>query len=179
VAKKIIFLDRDGVINEEVGYLHKIRDFEFIDGVFESLKKLQDLGYEFIVITNQSGIGRGFYTEKDYHKVDKWMKDQFKKKSIKILFSIHCPHLEEDNCNCRKPKPGMIEKCFKKYEISKKASWVIGDSERDIEAGISSGISNTILLRSGHRINELETKAFSIADSIKDITKIIDSKMTP
>jgi len=175
VAKKIIFLDRDGVINKEVGYLHKVEDFIFIDGVFEVLKELQYSGYEFIIITNQSGIGRGFYTEKDYQKVDKWMKDKFKSKNINILHSLHCPHTDEDNCLCRKPKPGLIRKCFEKYAISKKDSWLVGDSERDIEAGIRSQIFNTILVRSGHKINESKTKALAVVDSIKDIKEIINS----
>jgi len=85
VTKKVIFLDRDGVINQEVGYLHKIENFKFIDGIFKSLKSLQELGYYFIVITNQSGIGRGLYSETDYLLLDKWMKKEFEKNGIRIL----------------------------------------------------------------------------------------------
>jgi len=175
VDKKIIFLDRDGVINEEKNYLHMIEDFIFIDGVFESLKLMQKLGYELIVVTNQSGIGRGLYSTEDFLTIDKWMKKEFERNNIKILSSVYCPHKPEQNCNCRKPKPGMLEKCFEKYQISKENSWIIGDSERDIEAGIRAGIKKTILVRSGHPIDEKNTKAKVVIDSIRDITQIIRS----
>ena len=173
--KKIIFLDRDGVINEEKNYLHMIEDFIFIDGVFESLKLMQKLGYELIVVTNQSGIGRGLYSTEDFLTIDKWMKKEFERNNIKILSSVYCPHKPEQNCNCRKPKPGMLEKCFEKYQISKENSWIIGDSERDIEAGIRAGIKKTILVRSGHPIDEKNTKAKVVIDSIREITQIIRS----
>jgi len=175
VTKKVIFLDRDGVINQEVGYLHKIENFKFIDGIFKSLKSLQELGYYFIVITNQSGIGRGLYPETDYLLLDKWMKKEFEKNGIRILYSIHCPHTPDDNCDCRKPKPGMFTNCFNLFQISKKDSWMIGDSERDIEAAIMAGITNNILVRSGHPISENTTKSSIVIDSIKDVVKIIKS----
>jgi len=175
VSKKVIFLDRDGVINQEVSYLYKIENFKFINGIFRSLRVLQDLGYYFIVITNQSGIGRGFYSEKDYFILDKWMKKEFEKNGIKILYSIHCPHTPEQNCDCRKPKPGMFINCFKLFQISKEDSWMVGDSERDIEAAIMAGITNNILVRSGHPISQTTTKASIVIDSIKDITNIIKS----
>ena len=173
MSKKVIFLDRDGVINQEKNYLHKIEDFKFINGIFDSLRTIQDLGYHFIVITNQSGIGRGLYSEEDYLLLDKWMKKEFEKNGVKILFSIHCPHIPEQKCDCRKPKPGMFINCFKLFKISKDDSWMVGDSERDIEAAIMAGINNTILVRSGHPISESTTKASIVVDSIKDIKKII------
>ena len=175
MSKKVIFLDRDGVINQEVSYLHKIENFKFINGIFRSLRALQDLDYYFIVITNQSGIGRGLYSEEDYLLLDKWMKKEFEKNGIRILYSIHCPHMPEEECDCRKPKPGMFIKCFKLFQIAKNDSWMVGDSERDIEAAIKAGITNNILVRSGHPISEETTNASAVIDSIKDITKIIKS----
>jgi len=172
VKKKIIFLDRDGVINKEVNYLHRIEDFVFIEGIFESMHHLKRLGYEFIVITNQSGIGRGLYKEYDYKKIDLWMKAVFKENNIDILYSIHCPHAPEENCSCRKPKPGMFESCFQKFSISRKKSWMIGDSVRDIEDSLAAGINNNILVKSGHPITE-EIKNIPILESIKDIRQII------
>ena len=172
MKKKIIFLDRDGVINEEMNYLHQIEDFIFIKGIFQSLNYLKKFGYEFIIITNQSGIGRGLYDEKDYQKLDLWMKSIFKKHNLDILFSIHCPHTPEDNCNCRKPKTGMFEYCFQKYSISKENSWMIGDSKRDIEASQAAGINNNILVRSGHPIPE-DIKNITIIDSIKEVHQVI------
>ena len=170
---KTIFLDRDGVINKEINYLHKIEDFEFISGVFETCRYLQNLDYQIIIITNQSGIGRGYFTEIDYQKITKWMLNQFGTNDISILDVIHCPHLPNDFCNCRKPKPGMFIEAKNKHNINMMKSWIIGDSERDIRAAILAGIKNTILVRSGHTINETNSNATFFLDSINKISQII------
>ena len=151
---KTIFLDRDGVINKEINYLHKIDDFEFIDGIFDACLYFQSLGYKIIIITNQSGISRGYYTESDYQKVTQWMLDQFKYKNINILDIFHCPHGPDSTCDCRKPKPGMFLKAKAKHNTDMEKSWMIGDQELDVIAANSAGIDNTILVRSGHRIDE-------------------------
>ena len=170
---KTIFLDRDGVINKEINYLHKIEDFEFIDGVFEACQYLQSLEYKIIVITNQSGISRGLYTKNDYQIITKWMVSQFMKNNISILDTFHCPHLPDSGCNCRKPKPGMLLEAKKKYNINMPESWMIGDKETDITAAISSGINNTILVKSGHKINEADSRAKFIIDSINQSSQLI------
>ena len=170
---KTIFLDRDGVINKEINYLHKIEDFEFIDGVFEACQYLQSLEYKIIVITNQSGISRGLYTKNDYQIITKWMVSQFKKNNISILDTFHCPHLPDSICNCRKPKPGMLLNAKNKYDIDMKKSWMIGDKETDITAAISAGITNTILVKSGHKINEADSRAKFIIDSINQSSQLI------
>ena len=172
---KTIFLDRDGVINKEINYLHKIDDFEFIDGVFETCQYLISLDYQIIVITNQSGISRGYYTEKDFQTITEWMLAQFKKNDINILDVFHCPHSPDSHCNCRKPKPGMLLNAKHKHNINMQNSWIIGDKEADIIAGISSGITNTILVKNGHKIDELNSKAKFIIDSIQQTNKIITS----
>ena len=171
--KKVIFVDRDGVINKEKNYLYKIEDFEFVEGTFLACKKLNQLGFDIIIVTNQSGIARGYYTVKDYEILTDWMKQQFSENEIKILDVFYCPHKEEDLCGCRKPKPGMIMEATKKYNVDLTQSWLIGDNERDIEAGIRSGIKNLILLRSGHVIDEKKTMATYIMDSIKNVTEVI------
>jgi D-glycero-D-manno-heptose 1,7-bisphosphate phosphatase len=170
---KSIFLDRDGVINKEINYLHKIEDFQFINGVFEVCRYLQNLNYQIIIITNQSGIGRGYYTEIDYQKLTKWMLNQFNDNNIDILDVIHCPHLPSDFCNCRKPKPGMFLLANNKHNIDMENSWVIGDKEEDIQAANSANIMNTILVRSGHKLNEHSSKASFFLDSIQDATSVI------
>jgi len=172
-SKKTIFLDRDGVINREVNYLHKIVDFEFIDGIFDTCLYFQSLGYKIIIITNQSGISRGFYSESDYQKLTQWMLDQFKNKNINILDIFHCPHGPNSTCNCRKPMPGMFLTAKTKHNIDMKQSWMIGDKEVDVIAANASGISNTILVRSGHRIDESKSKASFIVDSIQQSKQII------
>ena len=171
---KTIFLDRDGVINKEVKYLHKVEDFIFINGIFTACKFFKDLDYKIIIVTNQSGIHRKLYTENDYQKLTKWMIDKFKASNIDILDILHCPHGPKSQCNCRKPKPGMLIEAKKKYDIDMELSWMIGDSERDITAANLAGIDNTILVRSGHKINEDNTRAKFILNSVLNVRQIIN-----
>jgi len=170
---KTIFLDRDGVINKEISYLHKIEDFKFINGIFEACQYFKQLGYQIIIVTNQSGISRGHYTENDFQNITDWMINQFNKNNIQILDIFHCPHSPSSNCDCRKPKPGMFLEAKKKYNINMLESWMIGDSERDISAANSAGIMNTILVRSGHKINETDSSATFFLDSIMQTNQII------
>ena len=170
---KTIFLDRDGVINKEVNYLHKIDDFEFIDGIFDVCLYFQSLGYKIIIITNQSGISRGYYSHSDYQKVTQWMLDQFKYKNINILDVFHCPHGPDSTCDCRKPKPGMFLKAKDKHNTDMEKSWMIGDKERDTIAANSAGIDNTILIRSSHKVDESNSNAKIIINSIRQAKRII------
>jgi len=170
---KVVFLDRDGVINEEVGYLHKIEDFKFINGVNSSCNYFLSLGFQIIVVTNQSGIARGKYKEEDFHKLNKWMLHNFLQNNVRILDVFFCPHAPEDNCLCRKPKPGLFINAKEKYDIDMKNSWMIGDKEADIEAANNAGINKTILVRSGHEINEKKTLATYVCDSILETTQLL------
>ena len=170
---KTIFLDRDGVINKDINYLHKIDDFEFIDGIFDVCLYFQSLGYKIIIITNQSGISRGYYSHSDYQKVTQWMLDQFQHKNINILDVFHCPHGPDSTCDCRKPKPGMFLTAKAKHNTDMEKSWMIGDKERDTIAANSAGIDNTILIRSSHRIDESNSNAKIILDSIQQAKQII------
>jgi len=171
---KTIFLDRDGVINKEVGYLHKIKDFKFIDGVFDACLYFRSLDYQLIIVTNQSGIGRGYYNEDDFHIVNNWMLEKFSKKDINILDVFFCPHGPESDCDCRKPKPGMFNQANNKYGIDMKNSWMIGDKEADVQAAKTAGIQNTILVKSGHAIDEENSKAEFILDSIGQVKTVIN-----
>ena len=120
---KTIFLDRDGVINKDINYLHKIEDFEFIEGIFEACIYFQKLGYQIIIITNQSGIFRGYFSEDDYIELSKWMINQFNNNKIKILDIFYCPHGPNSSCYCRKPKPGMLKDAQKKHGIDMIIIW--------------------------------------------------------
>ncbi len=173
MAIKTIFLDRDGVINHEVNYLHEIKKFIFIDGVFEACKYFQNLNFKIIIVSNQSGIERGYFSEASYNKLTKWMLKEFDKKYISILDIFHCPHSPTSKCSCRKPKPGMFLKAKSKYSINMKDSWMIGDTETDIQAANAAGISNTILVRSGHPIDEEKSNSKFIVDSIKQTIELI------
>jgi len=173
--QKAVFLDRDGVINVEKDYLYKIVDFEFMDGTFESLKKLQENGFLLFVITNQSGISRGFYTIEDFKRLNSWMLDVLAENRIKISQVEYCPHGPEDECECRKPKTGMIDNILKKHEIDLEKSWLVGDKTSDIVCAKNANIKNTIQVKSGHDFDEEKSSADYICQSIKDIPDIIVS----
>jgi len=145
-SKKAIFLDRDGVINYDKGYVHKIEDFKFVDKIFEVLRAFQDNGYLLFIVTNQSGIGRGYYTKEDFEKLTDWMLKEFEKRGIRIEKVYFCPHAPEEKCDCRKPATGMFEKAFSEYPIDKENSWMIGDKHTDMKAAADAGIKNTVLI---------------------------------
>ena len=170
---KTIFLDRDGIVNKDVRYLYKIKDFEFIDGIFEACLCFHNLGYQIIIVTNQSGIFRGYYNESHYQELTQWMLSQFEINNISILDIFHCPHGPNSTCSCRKPKPGMFLEAKIKHNIDMGTSWMIGDSERDIKAANLAGITKTILVRSGNKINESNSNAMFFLDSINEINHII------
>lgn len=136
MSKKVIFLDRDNTLNKDPGYISKPEQIELLPYVVEGLQLLKNLGYEFIIITNQSGIARKFFTEKDLYKVNQRLLDILSEYSIQILDIFYCPHKDEDNCNCRKPKPGLIQQALEKYKnIDIQNSWIMGDRLRDIFPG--------------------------------------------
>ncbi len=173
MAIKTIFLDRDGVINKDTKYLYKIEEFEFIKGIFKTCQYLLGLDYKIIVVTNQSGIARGYYSENDFQKITQWMLSQFKKNGVNILDVFHCPHSSASNCNCRKPKPGMFINAKNKYNIDFDKSWMIGDSERDICAANLAGIKKTILVKNGNKVDELDSNANFFLDSIEQARDIV------
>ena len=156
---KVAFLDRDGVINKEVNYLYKINDFDYTYRCVDGLKILNNLGYEIIVVTNQSGIARGYYTEEEYQNLTAWYLADLKKDGVNVLDVLHCPHHPDGiinslavHCNCRKPLPGMLFDAISRYEVDLESSLLVGDKLTDIEAGRRSGISNLYLVESGHVI---------------------------
>ncbi|HIP55216.1 MAG TPA: D-glycero-beta-D-manno-heptose 1,7-bisphosphate 7-phosphatase [Sulfurimonas autotrophica] len=169
--KKALFLDRDGVVNVEKNYLYKIKDFEFIDGIFDLCKHYQHLGYMIFIVTNQSGIARNYYSEGDFHLLTEWMIDEFKKRGIIINRVYYCPHHPEISgaCSCRKPEPGMILQAQEEFDIDLADSLMIGDKERDIEAALQAGITETYLFDEKNRISN--SKAKRIVHKLDEIWK--------
>jgi D-glycero-D-manno-heptose 1,7-bisphosphate phosphatase len=158
--QKALFLDRDGVINKEVGYLYRIEDFQFIDGVIDTCLFFQRAGYLLVVITNQAGIARGYYTEDDFHTLNCWMVSQFQKCGVEISKTYYSPYHPDygkgryrKDSFCRKPKPGMILQAKQEFNIDLTKSIIVGDKQSDIEAGVRAGIKHCILVRSGHPIS--------------------------
>lgn len=136
--EKVIFLDRDGTINVEKHYLYKKDDFEFLPRVFDGLKLLQNMKFKLIIITNQSGIARGYYTEDDYRQLSDWMLAQLTLQGIIIDALYYCPHHPEAkilkyriDCDCRKPKLGLYELASKDFDVDFSKSFAIGDKIRD------------------------------------------------
>lgn len=178
--KKIIFLDRDGVINVDKHYVYKIEDFEFEKNAVPGLKKLFENGFEFIIVTNQSGIGRGYYSESDYKKFNSHAVAELKKNGIDILKSYYSPFHPEGIgkykkvSRCRKPEPGMLEQAEKDFEIDNTKSWIIGDKWADVKCGKNFGIKAILVLTGKAGGNEKhKTEIEYIAKDLPDAAKYI------
>src|SRR5476651_2468368 len=144
---KAIFLDRDGVLNKELGdYVCRVEDFIVLDN-FESLKTLQDRGYLLIVATNQGSLAKGWYTEADLAKMHQLLRDTYKAHGVEFTDIFYCPHHPDFTgpCDCRKPKPGLLLQGIAKYNIDPSLSYFIGDRERDVEAGTAAGVKGILI----------------------------------
>lgn len=154
-----VFLDRDGVINQESGYVHKMDEFHFIDGVFDACRAMSKAGYRLIIITNQAGIARGYYTEDDFHQLTKWMLGTFRQQGVEIDDVYYCPHHPVHgvgryrlDCDCRKPAPGMILRAAQEHSLDLQRSILVGDKLTDIEAGRAAGVGCCFLVLTGHSL---------------------------
>jgi D-glycero-D-manno-heptose 1,7-bisphosphate phosphatase len=141
---KAVFLDRDGVINIDDGYVFKIEEFRFMDGIFEFCQTAQEKGYLLIVVTNQGGVERGYYTENDLKVLHDWMVDAFAQKGVKISKVYFCPHYDSYD---RKPNPGMLLQAKEEFGIDLSQSILIGDKSSDILAGKNAGIKKLFFLQ--------------------------------
>jgi len=158
----ILFLDRDGVINKKrEDYVKNIQEFEFLPGIFDAIKKINDLDISIIVITNQSVINRKLVSENQLNEIHEFMQQTMKEKSCKILKIYFCPHHPKEKCTCRKPNTGMIEQAIEDYNIDLSNTLLIGDSNSDIEAAKKMRI-RSIKLETNGNLNDL-------IDEIKDI----------
>ncbi|MFH0798110.1 MAG: D-glycero-beta-D-manno-heptose 1,7-bisphosphate 7-phosphatase [Candidatus Woesearchaeota archaeon] len=145
---KAVFLDRDGVINKEIQFVAKPEDFHMLPNAIDALRLLMRTEYKLIIITNQSGMGYGYYSESDYAKVTKKMLGIFEENGVAVDAIYYCPHRYEENCDCRKPNTGMLEKAKREFDIDYMKSWVVGDKTSDIKTGLNIG-ARTILVRTG------------------------------
>ena len=164
---KALFLDRDGVVNVEKNYLYKIDDFELMEGILDVCRHYEAKGYLIIIVTNQSGISRGYYTQEDFNRLSEWMIEHFKSLGITISRIYHCPHHEsiDGQCDCRKPEPGMFLEAQRDFDLDMASSVMIGDNERDIQAAIRAGVATNILLST----QESESAANRIVTSLKEL----------
>ncbi len=155
---KAAFLDRDGTINVDKGYVHKIREIEFIPGIFRICRQLKDSGYQLVVVTNQSGIGRGIYSTDHFHTLMDWMSNRFKAEKVPLTKIYFCPHHPTEGvgeykktCQCRKPQPGMIQQARRELHLDLKKSLLIGDCLTDIQAGQAAGVGRNYLIGDRNR----------------------------
>lgn len=148
---KAVFLDRDGTIIHDFGYNYKKEHLVFLDGSFEALLIFKSLGYKLILITNQSGIGRGYFSLGDYENFNRLFLDELERHGIAIDDVLHCPHAKEDKCNCRKPKTGLIDLARLKHNIDLSRSIFIGDKDSDILCGQAIGC-DTVRIRGQYKI---------------------------
>ena len=142
-----VFLDRDGVINEDSGYVGHWDSFVFLPGAVDAMRALCDAGFALIIVTNQSGIGRGYYTEEDFHRLTEQMCEELSQQGVSVAGVYFCPHLPEatlpqyrKTCNCRKPSPGLIHRAIEDLDIDLTRSAMVGDKISDMQAALAAGI---------------------------------------
>lgn len=153
-----LFLDRDGVVNEEIGYLHRVEDFRFLPGVLAACRRFHEAGYLLVVITNQAGIARGYYSESDFHALTRWMRVRFQEAGAPLAGVYHCPHHPDGSiaefrktCDCRKPAPGLIIRARDELNIDLRLSILAGDKDSDILAGQAAGVGRCYLIGNPER----------------------------
>lgn len=172
------FLDRDGTINVEKDYLYRKEDFEYLDGAIEGLRQLVSWGYLLVIITNQSGIARGYYKEDDFRKLTDWMLSDLKTKGIRIEKVYYCPHHPEGKiekyakiCNCRKPKTGLFYQAAEELGIDLDKSIAIGDKPRDLEICNETGVKGFLFSEDSNKMESYLT-CKSWKEIIQNIKKL-------
>ena len=180
--EKALFLDRDGVINHEVGYLSRKEDVRFVDGIFSLCSTARSLGYRLIVVTNQAGIARGFYTDSDFQELMAWMREQFQQRAIPIDAVYHCPFHPEHGIGKykrehedRKPGAGMLRRGAAEFGLDLSLSVMVGDRCSDIQAANTGGLRKAFLL-SGTEQRSCEGDFLSVATLAEVEQWLIDAE---
>lgn len=184
VKQKALFLDRDGVVNVNHGYVSARAEFDWVDGIWELLRRAAKLDYKVVVVTNQSGIGRGYYSESDFLNLSEWMCQKISAQGGTIHGVYYCPHhptkahgpyLRE--CHCRKPKPGMLLNAAKALNIDLRHSIMIGDKLSDMLAAESAGLANAYLFRNNEAPSTTLDVLRRIAIPVSSIQSFTDVKL--
>ncbi len=161
---KALFLDRDGIINVDHGYVSTIEAFAFNEDIFDLLRLFVKYGYALFIVTNQSGIGRGYYTIEDFNTLTAWMVKRLEAEGIPIVSVHHCPHLPDEGCDCRKPALGMANAVLRHHAIDLSQSWMIGDKQSDIDFAHNAGIAHTVAINT-HPITRCEYQFATIGEA--------------
>ena len=177
---KAIFLDRDGTLNIDYGYVHEIDNFKFIDSAIDALRELKKMGYMLVLVTNQSGIARSYFSEEQFLQLTEWMDWSLAEQDVDLDGIYYCPHHPEgkgeykEDCDCRKPKPGMLLQAIKELKIDPTQSIMVGDKVEDLKAGIGAKVKINVLVRTGKPVTEEgERIADYVLDSIVDLPRIL------
>ena len=177
---KAIFLDRDGTLNIDYGYVHEIDNFKFIDGAIDALRELKKMGYMLVLVTNQSGIARSYFSEEQFLQLTEWMDWSLAEQDVDLDGIYYCPHHPEgkgeykEDCDCRKPKSGMLLQAIKELKIDPTQSIMVGDKVEDLKAGIGAEVKMNVLVRTGKPVTEEgERVADYVLDSIVDLPRIL------
>ncbi|MCC6206721.1 MAG: HAD family hydrolase [Gammaproteobacteria bacterium] len=176
---KALILDRDGVVNLDKDYVYRIEDFEFIDGVFDLCRDAAAQGYLILIITNQSGIGRGYYTEEDFHVLTGWMKARFEEEGVTVAQVYFCPHhpvhgigkYKQDSYD-RKPNPGMILKAAQDFDLDLSNCILVGDRESDMKAARTAGVGHTVLYRPEEE-PDIQTRADYVISDLGTVLELV------
>jgi D-glycero-D-manno-heptose 1,7-bisphosphate phosphatase len=176
-----IFLDRDGTLNVDHGYVHEIDDFQFIEGVIEACLQLKEMGFALVLVTNQSGIARGKFTEEQFIRLTEWMDWSLADRGVDLDGIYFCPHHPEgvveaftQICECRKPMPGMFLLAKDELNIDMAASYMVGDKIEDMQAAAAAGVGHKILVRSGKPVTaEGEALADGVLTSLTELPSFI------
>lgn len=179
-ARKAAFLDRDGVINLDRAYVHQWDEFEFVPGAVDAMRRLREAGYALIVVTNQSGLARGMYTEAQFQELTRHMREALAAAGAEVEAVYHCPHHPKGkvpelavDCDCRKPEPGMILRAVREHGLSLEQSFMVGDKPSDIEAARAAGLGHAYIVQSD---NEESTDGLAGADAAyADLASCVDA----
>jgi len=153
VTRRAVFLDRDGVLVRDEGYVHRVEDLFLLPGAVDGLRRFQQAGYILVVVTNQSGIARGLFSEQDYERFTTALQRELAAVDVKLDAVLHCPHLPSAevrayalDCDCRKPRPGMLLRAIREFAVDPSLSLMVGDRESDVQAGRAAGVAHTFLI---------------------------------
>ncbi|MDR0806170.1 MAG: D-glycero-beta-D-manno-heptose 1,7-bisphosphate 7-phosphatase [Enterobacteriaceae bacterium] len=176
-----IFLDRDGTLNVDHGYVHEIDQFQFIDGAIEACIELKQMGFALVLVTNQSGIARGKFTEDQFLSLTEWMDWSLADRGVDLDGIYYCPHHPDgvdgefrQVCDCRKPQPGMLLSAQKELHIDMAASYMVGDKPEDMQAAVNAGVGHKVLVKTGKPITpEGEALADAVISSLASLPNAI------
>jgi len=182
LSRPALFLDRDGVINIDHTYVSKKEDFEFVDGIFELCRSAKQLGFLIFVVTNQAGIGRGYYTEKDFLDLTDWMMGVFNNEGAAIDKVYFCPTHPEHGIGkfkvdsyYRKPGPGMILLAAEEFDVDLGHSVLVGDKESDIAAGLAANVRVNLLYCPQKSLAPIETSAYAVVERLRQVVPFLEN----